>query len=175
MKNAVNKASGLLLLGALLALPAAAQENAAFRDGYNKGYKEAYAQAYKDAYAQAYREGQEAGYRKAQAELAAVAPPPTPPQPQIVAVPVQVAPANYLIQVISALYGPDSGSKRCDATHYVRKQANGQRSINVAITNDMCGDPAPGERKSVQISYTCGTVAKTASAYEHRSAYLSCD
>jgi hypothetical protein len=39
----------------------------------------------------------------------------------------------------------------------------------------MCGDPAPGKRKSVEITYLCGSLAKKATAYEHRSAYLSCN
>lgn len=36
------------------------------------------------------------------------------------------------------------------------------------------GDPAPGQRKSLEVTYICGKVVRTASAYEHRSLYLDC-
>jgi len=39
----------------------------------------------------------------------------------------------------------------------------------------MCGDPAPGKRKSIEITYRCGPIVKTTNAYEHRSAYLECE
>lgn len=38
----------------------------------------------------------------------------------------------------------------------------------------MCGDPSPGDRKSLEVTYVCGSVAKTASANEHRSVTLDC-
>jgi len=115
---------------------------------------------FKDGYAQGYKEGFDAGYRKAIAEQGSVA---------------EAASKGFPIAVQVATYGPDGSRERCDATHYVRKQANGRRNVSVDVTNGMCGDPAPGKRKSVEITYMCGSIAKTASAYEHRSAYLYCD
>jgi hypothetical protein len=38
----------------------------------------------------------------------------------------------------------------------------------------MCGDPARGDRKELNVTYICGTIAKSASAYEHRTIYLDC-
>jgi len=115
---------------------------------------------FKDGYAQGYKEGFDAGYRKGMAEQHNAA---------------EASSKGFPIAVQVATYGPEGSRERCDATRYVRKQANGQRSVSVDITNGMCGDPAPGKRKSAEITYLCGAVAKTASAYEHRSAYLYCD
>ena len=47
-------------------------------------------------------------------------------------------------------------------------------SANLDVTNSICGDPSPGDRKSLDVTYVCGTIAKTASANEHRSVYLDC-
>jgi hypothetical protein len=116
--------------------------------------------AFKDGYARGYKEGFDAGYRKAAEEQRGA---------------LEAASKGFPIAVQVATYGPEGSRDRCDATHYVRRQANGQRNVSVDITNGMCGDPAPGKRKSVEITYLCGNVAKTASAYEHRSAYLYCD
>ena len=115
---------------------------------------------FKDGYAQGYKEGFDAGYRKAASEQQNAA---------------EAASKGFPIAIQVATYGPEGSRDRCDATHYVRKQANGRRNANVDITNQMCGDPAPGKRKNVEITYTCGAIAKTASVYEHRSAYLYCD
>lgn len=115
---------------------------------------------FKDGYAQGYKDGFDAGYRKGMAEAGRAA---------------EASSKGFPIAVTAATYGPEGSGQRCDATHYVRRAANGQRSVSVAITNGMCGDPAPGKRKSAEITYLCGSVAKTASAYEHRSAYLYCD
>ncbi len=128
-----------------LCLAATAQDSSNFKDGYAQGYKE----------------GFDAGYRKAAAEQGSA--------------PVAAPTNGFPIAVQVATYGPDGSRDRCDATRYVRRQANGQRSVSVEITNKMCGDPAPGKRKSAEITYMCGSVAKTASAYEHRSAYLYCE
>lgn len=117
---------------------------------------------FKDGYARGFREGYDEGYRKAQDELRGrgVAPPPP-------------AAGSFPIVVSLATYGPERGNS-CDATGYVARRANGKRSVNVDVNNSMCGDPAPGKRKSLEITYICGNTPKTASGYEHRSVYLSC-
>lgn len=117
-------------------------------------------QDFKAGYSQGYKDGFDAGYNKGLAEAGRA---------------VEATSKGFPIAVTAATYGPEGSSERCDATRYVRKAANGQRSVSVSITNGMCGDPAPGKRKSCEITYLCGSVAKTASAYEHRSAYLYCD
>jgi hypothetical protein len=42
------------------------------------------------------------------------------------------------------------------------------------VTNDICGDPAPGARKELKVTFFCGGIPKEASAYEHRTIYLGC-
>jgi hypothetical protein len=113
-----------------------------------------------EGHARGYKDGFDAGYRKGAAEARPAA---------------DISPKGFPIAVTGATYGPEDSGARCDATRHVRREANGRRSASVAIDNSMCGDPAPGKRKSAEITYLCGSVAKTASAYEHRSAYLSCD
>jgi len=52
--------------------------------------------------------------------------------------------------------------------------ANGRMTATLDVTNDICGDPSPGDRKSLDVTYGCGAIGKTASANEHRSVSLDC-
>jgi hypothetical protein len=117
----------------------------AYRQGYERGYDEGFARGY--------RKGLEEG------RPAAAAPPP-PPR------------ATGPIRVSGAVYG--TPAKNCDATRYVARRANGKRSYSFEVSNEMCGDPSRGDRKSLEVTYICGTIAKTASANEHRTIYLDC-
>lgn len=114
---------------------------------------------YKQGYAQGFRDGFDEGYRKAAAEQGSAA---------------AAASRGFPIAITGATYGPESGSS-CDARRFVAPRVNGRRSGSIDVTNQMCGDPAPGKRKSLNITYLCGNLAKTASAYEHRTVYLFCD
>ena len=115
-------------------------------------------EAYREGYQRGYEDGFDRGYRKAKEEAraaAAQAPRPTGP-----------------ITISSARYG--TTSKGCDATRYVARRANGKQSYSFEVSNEMCGDPAHGDRKELQVSYICGSLAKSASANEHRNIYLDC-
>ncbi|MCY7386519.1 MAG: SUEL-type lectin domain-containing protein [Burkholderiales bacterium] len=114
---------------------------------------------FKQGYADGFKDGFDEGYRKAKAEQGADN---------------AAASKGFPIALTSATYGPDSGSS-CDAHRFVAPKVNGRRSASIGVTNQMCGDPSPGNRKSLKITYLCGSLAKTTSAYEHRTAYLSCD
>jgi len=114
---------------------------------------------YDDGYKRGYKEGFSEGYRKGQEDARGAA----------VAVP---APIGGPINIQVARYG--SSNKICDATRHVRLKAQGKHSASIDATNTICGDPDPGQRKELEVSYTCGSVAKTASAYEHRTVYLDC-
>ncbi len=141
-----------LCLSILVTVPALAladEDTRDYREGYRKGYD--------DGFASGYRKGLEESGRAAPP---AAAPPPPPPR------------ATGPITVSTAYYG--TSSKSCDATRWVAKRANGRRSATIDVSNDMCGDPARGDRKQLEITYVCGSIAKTASAYEHRQAYLDC-
>ena len=143
----------LLAAAALAIVPGALfaqdRDTAEYRDGYRRGYD--------DGFAAGYRKGIEDASRNLQAAPPAPPPPPRPTGP---------------ITVTRAVYG--SSSRSCDATRFVRRQAEGRMSASFEVTNEMCGDPASGDRKQLEVTYLCGRLVKTASAYEHRSVYLDC-
>lgn len=139
---------------ALLAADARAQR--AERDAYDDGFKA----GFKDGYAKGYREGLAEGEKRASSYA-----PPAPP-------PVKAGP-NGPIRIQSAFYG--TSSKNCNATHWLGRRADGRNSVSVEVENRICGDPAPGQRKSLEVSYLCGTFPKAASAYEHRTLFLDCN
>lgn len=122
-------------------------EREAHRRGYERGFERGYAK------------GMDEGQRRM------AAPPPPPPPP--------AAPRLGPIRVTGAYYG--TPSKNCDATRYVGGRANGKRSYSFEVTNTMCGDPVRGDRKSLEVTYRCGEIIKSASAYEHRTIYLDCN
>jgi hypothetical protein len=138
----------------MLSFGAAAQssyeDNASPQDAYSKGYKEGFREGYEQA-RRDLRGGNNANN----------------------AVPVQPKPVAFPITVSLARYGTQHRS--CDATRFVARRANGKLTASVDVSNNICGDPSPGDRKSLEITYVCGNRAKTASAFEHRSAYLSCN
>ncbi len=134
----------------LATLPAHAQDRDSgdYREGYRRGYDDGFA----------------SGYRKGLAESSRAAPP--------AAAPAAPPRATGPITVSTAYYG--NSSRSCDATRWVARRVNGRRSASFDVSNEMCGDPARGERKELEVTYVCGSIAKTASAYEHRTVYLDC-
>ena len=121
-----------------------------------------------DAYRRGYDEGFERGYQKGleeaerRARAASVPPPPPAPLP----------PRTGPIHVTGAFYG--TSPRNCDATRQLSRRANGKASYSFEVTNEICGDPAHGDRKSLEVTYRCGEIVKTASANEHRTIYLDC-
>ena len=142
----------LVLIAAAAAPFAGAQDRDSpdYRDGYRRGYDDGFA----------------SGYRKALEETPRVAPvvpaPPPPPPPR----------ATGPITISSAVYG--TSSKSCDASRQVARRVNGRLTASFEVTNVLCGDPAKGDRKQLEVTYICGSIAKTASAHEHRTLYLDC-
>ena len=116
----------------------------------------------REAWRRGYERGFERGYEKGLAEgerRGASSPPPPPPR-------------TGPIHVMRATYGSESRS--CDATRWVASRANGRKRHSFEVTNAICGDPARGDRKSLEVAYRCGEIGKTASAFEHRTIYLDC-
>jgi hypothetical protein len=130
--------------------PPVYQQGDPYRDAYRKGYDDGFARGYAKAMEEA----------RANAVVAPPAPPPAPPR------------STGPIAVSGAVYG--TSSKNCDATRHVARRANGKSTFSFEVSNEMCGDPARGDRKELNVTYICGTIAKTASAYEHRTIYLDC-
>jgi len=117
----------------------------------------------REAWRRGYERGFERGYEKGLAEGGRrVATPPPPPPPR-----------TGPIHVIRATYGTEARS--CDATRWVASRANGRKTHSFEVTNAICGDPARGDRKSLEVAYRCGEIGKTASAFEHRTLYLDCN
>lgn len=82
------------------------------------------------------------------------------------------APGGRSINVVSAVYG--NYSSDCDATRYVASRAAGRMVATIEVSNNMCGDPARGDRKTLRVRYYCGSELREASAPEHRSVTLDC-
>lgn len=141
----------LMLLSCVASAQSSYEDNASPQDAYSKGYKEGFREGYEQA-----RRDLRASNNNANN-----------------AAPVQPKPVAYPITVSLARYGTQH--RGCDATRFVAKRANGKLTASVDVSNNICGDPSPGDRKSLEITYVCGNRAKTASAFEHRSAYLSCN
>lgn len=117
---------------------------------YQRGYREGYDQGFQQGYDRAMRENR-------------------PPPPAVVPMP----PPRRGIYVLRAWYG--NGERRaCDLTGRMARQFNGRPSQSVEVTNQLCGDPAPGERKELVIEYSCGAENRRASAFEHRTLSISC-
>jgi hypothetical protein len=117
-----------------------------------------------DSYSKGFKDGWKEGYEQARKELGSLQGPSAPV--------VESKPMPFPITISFARYG--DSSRDCDATSYVARRANGRMSVSVDVTNGMCGDPSPGQRKSLDVTYICGNRSKTASAYEHRAVYLDC-
>ena len=158
----MRRLSAILILTLLPAPFALAQNNRydyveprEYRD--RRDQQEAYRRGYESGYDRGYQRGLEEGRRAGYAP-----PPPAAPPPPVLGP----------IRVESASYG--SYSKSCNATRFTARQANGKRTHSFKVTNEMCGDPHHGQRKTLEITYWCGQVSKTASAREHQDIYLNC-
>ena len=123
-------------------------------------------QELRDAYRRGFERGYDRGYRKGMDASDRRGPP-----PQVIAPPPPNVPTGP-IQVTGAYYGSDS--RNCQAGRPVARVANGKRSYSFKVTNEICGDPAPGKRKSLEVTDTCGHLQKQASAREHQTIYLDC-
>ncbi|HYC38356.1 MAG TPA: hypothetical protein VEC19_18155 [Usitatibacter sp.] len=119
----------------------------------------------RDAYREGYERGYDRGYQRGlrEGERRAETPVPAPPK---------AAPTGP-IRITGAFYG--TSSRTCNATRWVARRADGKRAFSVKVSNEICGDPAHGDRKSLEVSYQCGGMSKTASAREHQTLFLSCN
>lgn len=151
-------------LAALLTLAGAAAAQRGGDDGPDDDEYRGRSQELRDAYRRGYERGYDRGYRKGldaadrRGPPAVIAPPPNVP--------------TGPIQVTGAFYGSDQ--RNCQAGRQVARLANGKRSYSFKVTNEICGDPDPGKRKTLEVTYTCGQLQKTASAREHQTIYFDC-
>lgn len=84
------------------------------------------------------------------------------------------------ISVKSAIYGVPSSnfSRECDATGYIINICNGKKACSFPINNYICGDPAYGYKKVMEIVFSCGSETFTSRSLEtgwtKRDMMLSC-
>lgn len=58
------------------------------------------------------------------------------------------------IRVLDARYG--SRTRACDAAPAVANRCNGRDRCGIRVDNGLCGDPAFGEPKVLEVTYSCG-------------------
>jgi hypothetical protein len=76
------------------------------------------------------------------------------------------------LHIESARYRVDG--RHCDPAHRLAEACNGPAECRLRVGNDLSGDPARGERKSVDIVYRCNGRSHRASVREGDEATLSC-
>ena len=57
------------------------------------------------------------------------------------------------IRIIEARYGTDR--RTCDATRAVRRACEGESDCSLKAGNELCGDPTPGQVKTLYVTYRC--------------------
>ena len=137
--------------GMLIGTAAAADS---FQDGYRQGFQDGYRQGFED------------GSRRWPGAGPAGAPPPG----------IPAAPASaplHAIRVTQADYG--DGYSDCSATAAVARLLDGRRGGSVRAGNELCGDPAPGRRKTLRVLYFCGGQEREATAPQNEMLSLRCD
>jgi hypothetical protein len=78
------------------------------------------------------------------------------------------------IEIESAWYG--ARGRSCDLRDSMRLRARGTSSMTVPVDNRLCGDPAPGRKKQLVVTYRCygGAIIENA-AEESRIMRIDCN
>jgi hypothetical protein len=76
------------------------------------------------------------------------------------------------IRVLSARYGSRRGA--CNAAPAVAQKCNGRDRCRIEADNSLCGDPAYGEQKQLEITYACGRGQRNAVGREGARIELHC-
>jgi len=77
------------------------------------------------------------------------------------------------IRIIEARYGTDRRS--CNATRAMRRACEGDDSCSVKAGNELCGDPAPGQVKTLYVTYRCEGRPRDITRTEGKYLRLDCD
>ena len=164
----------------MLAFGVAAQQGNAVPAGdYQQGFKNGFDAGFKDGYERAM---QDIRARQAMEQNAArpqyVAPGAAAVVGGNAAAPARPAIRNRGIVVVRAWYsqeGRNTAAGSCELTSRLVREMNGRMHASIDVTNQLCGDPAPGKRKSLKAIYMCGGEEREAEAHEHRALRLSCE
>ncbi len=76
------------------------------------------------------------------------------------------------IQVLDARYG--SQRNACNAAQAVARQCDGRDRCGVRVDNNLCGDPAYGEQKVLEVNYSCRGARRNAFGREGQRVELHC-
>ncbi len=77
------------------------------------------------------------------------------------------------ISIQDAYYGADT--QVCDARREVARYCNGRETCDLRVNNELCGDPARGERKALFVAYSCdGRTQEIALSPEKENITLYC-
>jgi hypothetical protein len=81
------------------------------------------------------------------------------------------------IEIVEAEYGVPG--RTCTAGPDIKKYASSacggfRPRCLVSVSSGWCGDPAPGEVKTLTVEYTCGATRKRAAGTDHTGLVLSC-
>jgi hypothetical protein len=77
------------------------------------------------------------------------------------------------IRIIEARYGTDR--RTCDATRALRRRCEGESDCSIKAGNELCGDPIPGQVKTLYVTYRCQGQGRTRSITRTEGKYLSLD
>jgi len=89
-------------------------------------------------------------------------------------------PGDRALNILSARWGvagPDGRVERraCNAAAEMANACNGKEQCQVSMYNRyLCGDPAPGEHKALEVVYSCGARREMLSFPETAQAILKC-
>jgi hypothetical protein len=77
------------------------------------------------------------------------------------------------IRIIEARYGTDRRS--CDATRALRRACEGESDCSLKAGNELCGDPVPGQVKTLYVTYRCRGRVHNVTRMEGKYLGLDCD
>jgi hypothetical protein len=76
------------------------------------------------------------------------------------------------LRIVDARYG--IAGKTCDATRSVRRECEGESICTFKAGNELCGDPAPRQVKTLEVTYRCRGRAQSVTRTEGKHLSLSC-
>lgn len=77
------------------------------------------------------------------------------------------------LRIVEARYGTERRS--CDATRAVRRACEGESDCSLKAGNELCGDPTPGQVKTLSITYRCRGRVHDVTRQEGKYLKLDCD
>ncbi len=77
------------------------------------------------------------------------------------------------IRIVEARYGTDR--RTCDATRALRRACEGESDCSLKAGNELCGDPTPGQVKTLYVTYRCRGRVRNITRTEGKNLSLDCD